>query len=50
MLDNLLAKRSRMLLDENIFEELTSLASNMLVPESELSRDTGAGAGNIDND
>ena len=49
-LDNLLAKRSRMLLDENIFEELTSLASNMLVPESELSRATGAGAGNIDND
>ena len=49
-LDNLLAKRSRMLLEENIFEELTSLASNMLVPESELSRATGAGAGNIDND
>ena len=49
-LHNLLAKRSRMMLDENIFKELTSLASNMLVPESELSRATGAGAGNIDND
>ena len=45
-----LAKRTRMLLDNNIFKELTSLASRMLVPESELSRATGAGAGNIDND
>ena len=45
-----LAKRSRMLLDGNVFKELSNLASNMLVPESELSRTTGAGAGNIDND
>ena len=45
-----LAKRSRMLLDENVFKELSNLAYNMLVPESELSRTTGAGAGNIDND
>ncbi|MDC3076467.1 hypothetical protein OA328_04260, partial [Paracoccaceae bacterium] len=49
-LDNPLAKRSRMLLDENVFKELSNLASNVLVPESELSRTTGAGAGNIDND
>ena len=49
-LDNPLAKRSRMLLDGNVFKELSNLASNMLVPESELSRTTGAGAGNIDND
>ena len=39
-----------MLLDENVFKELSNLAHNMLVPESELSRTTGAGAGNIDND
>mgnify|MGYP006228251885 FL=1 len=49
-LNNPIAKRSRMLLDENVFKELSNLASNMLVPESELSRTTGAGAGNIDND
>ena len=49
-LNNPLAKRSRMLLDDNVFKELTNLASKMLVPESELSRTTGAGAGNIDND
>ena len=49
-LNNPLAKRSRMLLDENVFKELSNLAYNMLVPESELSRTTGAGAGNIDND
>ena len=49
-LNNPIAKRSRMLLDENVFKELSNLASNMLVPESELSRKTGAGAGNIDND
>ncbi len=49
-LKNPLAKRSRMLLDDNVFKELSNLASNMLVPESELSRTTGAGAGNIDND
>ncbi len=49
-LDNPLAKCTRMLLDDNIFKELTRLASNMLVPESEISRATGAGAGNIDND
>ena len=49
-LNNPLAQRSRMLLDDNVFKELSNLASNMLVPESELSRTTGAGAGNIDND
>ena len=49
-LNNPLAKRSRMLLDDNVFKELSNLASNMLVPESELSRTKGAGAGNIDND
>ena len=49
-LNNPLAKRSRMLLDDNVFKELSNLASYMLVPESELSRTTGAGAGNIDND
>ena len=49
-LNNPLAKRSRMLLDDTVFKELSNLASNMLVPESEVSRTTGAGAGNIDND
>jgi len=49
-LNNPLAKRSRMLLDDNVFKQLSNLASNMLVPESEVSRTTGAGAGNIDND
>ena len=49
-LDNPLSKCTRMSLDNNIFRELSSLASNMLVPESEISRATGAGAGNIDND
>ncbi len=49
-LNNPLAKRSRICLDDNVFNELSNLASNMLVPESELSRTTGAGAGNIDND
>ena len=49
-LNNPLAQRSRMLLDDNVFKELSNLASKMLVPESELSRTTGAGAGNIDND
>ncbi len=49
-LNNPLAKRSRMLLDDNVFNELSNLASKMLVPESEISRTTGAGAGNIDND
>ena len=49
-LNNPLAKRSRILLDDKVFKELSNLASNMLVPESELSRTTGAGAGNIDND
>ena len=49
-LNNPLAKRSRMSLDNNVFKELSNLASNMLVPESEVSRTTGAGAGNIDND
>ena len=49
-LNNPIAKRSRMLLDETVFKELSDLAYNMLVPESEVSRTTGAGAGNIDND
>ena len=49
-LDNPLAKGTRMSLDKNTFQELIKLASNMLVPESELSRKKGAGAGNIDND
>ena len=49
-LDNPLAKSTRMSLDENTFKKLIKLASNMLVPESELSREKGAGAGNIDND
>ena len=49
-LDKPLAKCTRMFLDDNVFKKLNSLASNMLVPESELSRATGAGAGNIDND
>ena len=40
----------RMSLDENTFQELIKLASKMLVPESELSREKGAGAVNIDND
>ena len=49
-LNNPLAKCMRMLLDKNTIQELNKLASNMLVPESELSREKGAGAGNIDND
>ena len=49
-LNNPLAKCTRMSLDKNIIQELNKLASNMLVPESELSREKGAGAGNIDND
>jgi hypothetical protein len=39
-----------MALNKNTFEALIELASKMLVPESELSRERGAGAGNIDND
>ena len=49
-LDNTLAKGTRMSLDKSTFQALIKLASNMLVPESELSREKGAGAGNIDND
>ena len=49
-LESPLAKCDRVFLEDNIFKELTSLASNMLVPENEISRATGAGAGNIDND
>ena len=49
-LNNPLIKCTRMSLDKNTFQELINLASNMLVPESELSREKGAGAGNIDND
>ena len=43
-------KCTRMALNKNTFEALIELASKMLVPESELSREKGAGAGNIDND
>ena len=49
-LSNPLTKCTRMSLDKKTFQELIKLASNMLVPESELSREKGAGAGNIDND
>ena len=49
-LDNPLAKGTRMSLDKSTFQALIKLSSNMLVPESELSREKGAGAGNIDND
>ena len=49
-LGNPLAKGTRMSLDKSTFQALIKLASNMLVPESELSREKGAGAGNIDND
>ena len=49
-LNNPLAKCTRMSLDKITMQELNKLASNMLVPESELSREKGAGAGNIDND
>ena len=49
-LNNPLAKCTRMSLDKNTIQKLDKLASNMLVPESELSREKGAGAGNIDND
>tara|TARA_B100000963_G_scaffold336106_1_gene330857 strand:+ start:420 stop:1034 length:615 start_codon:yes stop_codon:yes gene_type:complete len=45
-----LAKCERVSLEDITFKKLTSLASNMLVPESEISRATGAGAGSIDND
>ncbi len=49
-LKNPLPQCTRMSLDKKTFQELIKLASNMLVPESELSREKGAGAGNIDND
>tara|TARA_B100000900_G_scaffold277399_1_gene237201 strand:- start:412 stop:1026 length:615 start_codon:yes stop_codon:yes gene_type:complete len=49
-LKNPLSQCTRMSLDKKTFQELIKLASNMLVPESELSREKGAGAGNIDND
>ena len=49
-LENILNRCKRVSLDDTTFSELVNLASNMLVPESELSRERGAGAGNIDND
>ena len=49
-LENILNRRKRVSLDDTTFSELVNLSSNMLVPESELSRERGAGAGNIDND
>ena len=49
-LENMLRRCKRVLLDDTTFSDLSNLSSNMLVPESELSRERGAGAGNIDND
>ena len=49
-LENILRRCKRVLLDDTTFSDLSNLSSNMLVPESELSRERGAGAGNIDND
>ena len=49
-LENILNRCKRVLLDDTTFSDLSNLSSNMLVPESELSRERGAGAGNIDND
>ena len=49
-LENILNRCKRVLLDDTTFSDLLNLSSNMLVPESELSRERGAGAGNIDND
>ena len=49
-LENILNRCKRVSLDDTTFSELVNLSSNMLVPESELSRERGAGAGNIDND
>jgi hypothetical protein len=49
-LENILNRCKRVSLDDTTFSELANLSSNMLVPESELSRERGAGAGNIDND
>ena len=49
-MENILNRCKRVSLDDTTFSELVNLSSNMLVPESELSRERGAGAGNIDND
>ena len=49
-LENILNRCKRVSLDNTTFSELINLSTNMLVPESEISRERGAGAGNIDND
>ena len=49
-LENILNRCKRVSLNDTTFSELVNLSSNMLVPESEISRERGAGAGNIDND
>ena len=49
-LENILNRCKRASLNDTTFSELVNLSSNMLVPESEISRERGAGAGNIDND
>jgi len=49
-LENILNRCKRVSLDDTTFSELVNLSSNMLVRESEISRERGAGAGNIDND
>ncbi len=43
-------KKDRLNLSQSTFKKLNKLATKMLVPESEYSRATGAGAGIIDND
>ena len=43
-------KKDRLNLSQSTFKKLNKLAAKMLVPESERSRATGAGAGTIDND
>ena len=49
-LENISNRCKRVSLNDATFSELVNLSSNMLVPESETSRERGAGAGNIDND
>ena len=43
-------KKDRLNLSQSTFKKLNKLAAKMLVPESDHSRATGAGAGTIDND
>ena len=43
-------KKDRLNLSQSTFKKLNKLAAKMLVPESEHSRATGAGAGTTDND